>query len=90
MGTAIIKLKIMPENPETDLNEIELNARKIIEPVSVMPMRIEKEPIAFGIIALILTFAVDESLQISEVEDKLKAIPYVSSSEIIDFRRAFG
>jgi translation elongation factor EF-1beta len=55
-----------------------------------MPMRIEKEPIAFGIIALILTFAVDESLQISEVEDKLKAIPYVSSSEIIDFRRAFG
>lgn len=90
MGTALVKIKLMPESPDTDLDAIEKKAKKIIDKASTMPVRIEKEPIAFGLVALILTFAIDESQSIDETENLLKKIKGVNSTEVIDFRRAFG
>ncbi|MEK6859258.1 MAG: elongation factor 1-beta [Nanoarchaeota archaeon] len=90
MGTALVKIKLMPESPDTDLDAIEKKAKKIIDKASTMPARIEKEPIAFGLVALILTFAIDESQSIDETENLLKKIPHVNSAEVIDFRRAIG
>ncbi len=90
MGTAIVKLKIMPESPSASLDEIEKKAKIIIDKVTTMPIRIEKEPVAFGLVALIVTFAIDESQSIEEAENLIKNIPDVSSAEVIDLRRAFG
>ncbi|MGV8152387.1 MAG: elongation factor 1-beta [Candidatus Nanoarchaeia archaeon] len=90
MGTALVKIKIMPESPSVDLSKIEADARAIVEKITKMPLRVEKEPIAFGLVALIVTFAIDESLDMNPVEESLRAIENVSSSEVIDFRRAFG
>lgn len=90
MGTALVKLKIMPESPEADLDKIEVNAKEIIDKSASRPSLVEREPIAFGLTALIFNFAIDESKSIDDIENPLKAIPQVSSTEIIDFRRAFG
>jgi len=50
----------------------------------------DKEPVAFGINAIVLTFSRDENLDSDEMLEKLQKIPSVSSAKIIDFRRAFG
>lgn len=90
MGTALVKIKIMPESPEVDLNKIEEEAKKITEKEEGKNPRTEIEPIAFGLNAIILGFALDESKSIDNIQDKIKKIPNVSSAEVIDFRRAFG
>lgn len=90
MGTALLKIKVMPESPDTDLSKIKIEIEEIIKKSSNMKITIEEEPIAFGLKALIVQFAIDESKSIDEVENQIKAIKHVSSTDIIDFRRAFG
>jgi len=90
MGTALLKIKIMPESPQVDLAQIEKEAKKIIEQEKGQNPRFEKEPIAFGLTALIAAFAMDESLSTDVFENGLRTIKHVNSAEIIDFRRAFG
>jgi len=90
MGTALLKIKIMPASPDTNLDEIEQQALKIIEENQGKNARVEREPIAFGLTAVITTFSMDESLPTDVFETNLKDIPNVSSAETIDFRRAIG
>ncbi len=90
MGTALIQLKIMPKSPGSDLKEIQRKAEKIIKENKGENPQFKAEPIAFGLTALIASFAIDESVPTESFEKNLKKIPNVSSAEIIDFRRAFG
>jgi len=90
MGTALITLKIMPESPDTNLDEIQKQAEKVITENQGQKPKFEKQPIAFGLTALIANFAMDESIPTDPFETKVSEIENVSSAEIIDFRRAFG
>jgi len=90
MGTALLQIKIMPESPEINLEEIQKKAEEIITENQGKNPRFEIQPIAFGLSALMASFAIDESIQTGIFEDKLKEIPKVQSAEITDFRRAFG
>ena len=90
MGKALVKIKIMPESPDTFLESIETEAKKIVREIAGTEAKIEEEPIAFGLKAIILQFMIDESIPLEGIEEKLKIIPSVSSIDIIDFRRAFG
>jgi len=90
MGKALVKIKIMPESPDTSLGGIELMAKKIVKEIAGTEAKIEVEPIAFGLNAIILQFMIDESIPLDGIEEKLKVIPAVSSIDIVDFRRAFG
>ena len=90
MGIAILKIKIMPESPDSDLKKIESEAKKIIEKEKGNNLRIEIEPIAFGLNAVILTFTREETLDSDEIVEKLRKIKHVNSAEVIDFRRAIG
>ena len=90
MGTALVKIRIMPESPKVNLKEIEQKAKEITEKEEGKNPRTEIEPVAFGLNAIILSFALDESKSIDKIQDKLKKIPNVNSAEVIDFRRAFG
>lgn len=90
MGTVLVKVRIMPESPDVNLKEIEQQAKKITEKGEGKNPKTEIEPVAFGLNAIILGFALDESKSIDNIQDKLKKIPNVSSAEVIDFRRAFG
>jgi len=90
MGTALVIIKIMPESPDSDLEKIQERAKQIVEENGGKKPSTKTEPIAFGLNAVLLNFALDESLSIDDIENPLKEIPEVSSAEVVDFRRAFG
>jgi translation elongation factor aEF-1 beta len=90
MGTALVIIKIMPESPDSNLEKIQERAKQIVEEQGGKKPSTKTEPIAFGLNAILLNFALDESLSIDDIENPLKEISEVSSVEVIDFRRAFG
>jgi len=90
MGTALVKIKIMPSSTGEDLKAIGKEAEKIILKGKCTQYSSEEQDIAFGLKALIVSFAIDESLELESVERALERIKGVSSVQVIDMRRAFG
>jgi translation elongation factor aEF-1 beta len=90
MGGAAVKIKIMPDSPNTNLKQIEKHAEQIIVKEKGRIAKVEREPIAFGLSAILITFAWQENADRDKLEQTLRKIPHVNSAEIIDFRRAFG
>lgn len=91
MGTALIKLKIMPSSPDTNLEEIKEKGKSNIEEKGGKLVKYQEEPIAFGLVALHAYIEVDESLENTDfVENAFTEIETVTSAEIEDYRRAFG
>jgi elongation factor 1-beta len=90
MGTALLKIKIMPTSPDVELDDIENKAKQVIEENEGRGTKTEREDVAFGIVAVIVTFAIDESLETDPFLDNIRKIDNVSSAETIDFRRALG
>ena len=87
MGTAGIKIKLMPLSPEVNLEEIKNNAKALIEEKGGKNCRFEEEPIAFGLKAIMVYFDWPEEKELEELENKLKEIKNINSAEIVDMRR---
>lgn len=92
MTNVIIMLKIMPENPEINLDDIQ---KKAIEQITSFSgeteTKSEQEPIAFGLKALKITFVMDESKgSTDELEKNISELEGVNSVEVVDVRRALG
>lgn len=92
MALIVITLKIMPKSPETDLNNIESQAKtKIIDFSETKELKTEQEPVAFGLKAIKIIFVMDESKGSTDsLEENIKNIDGVNSVEVIDVRRAIG
>ena len=91
MATAGVRFKIMPENLEVNLDSLKDEIKKKIEGFESGVLNgIEEEPIAFGLKALIVTFALSENEETDSVENSIKEIEGISSVELIDYRRAIG
>ena len=95
MATVIISLKIMPESPDVDMDAlqklVDVEIRKFGELNAEEEVRITVEPIAFGLKALIVLFAMDESKGSTEpLENALNTLEGVNSVEVTDVRRAIG
>ena len=91
MTTAAIQFKVMPENLEVDLGKLKEQIKSKIESFeSGVFNKAEEEPIAFGLKALIITFALSEDEEVDLVENAIKEIEDVSSVKLIDYRRAIG
>ena len=90
MGIAAVKIKLMPSSPESDLEKIKEDAKKIIEEKGGKYCKFEEEPIAFGLKAIIAFFAWPEEQELEELEEKLKKGDNVNSIQVIDMRRAIG
>ena len=91
MGTAALKIRIMPESPESNLEAIKEKARELATKHNkVLVHSMEEEPIAFGLRAIIITLVWPEELEQSVIEDEFASIPEVNSVQVIDFRRAIG
>ncbi len=88
MGTALIQLKIMPTGLETVLEDLKTKVIKSIELVGGEVSKFEEEPVAFGLKALIAFIRLDESKDTSLVENALSDTEGVSSTDVIDMRRA--
>ncbi len=85
MGEVLVVYRIMPESVETNLDEIieklkEINGFKDCE----------KEPIAFGLVAIKASFVVaDEEGGTEEIEKKIKNIEGIGEIDVIDIKRLF-
>ncbi len=92
MADVIISMKIMPESPEIDLNNVEAETKKILsEFAGETEIRSAQNPVAFGLKSLDITFVADESKGSTDVlEEKIKEINGVNSVEVTDVRRAIG
>lgn len=92
MARVVVSLKLMPESVDVDLSQIRTEAeKKIIEFAGETEFKIEEQPIAFGLKALIILFIMDESKgSTEELEDSLAEIKGVQSVEVTDVRRAVG
>ena len=91
MTNVIITVKLMPSSPEVDLDAIKEKADAEIQTYGGEVGKVEKEPIAFGLVALKLIFVSDESKGSTEsLEENLSKLDGVASCEITDVRRALG
>jgi elongation factor 1-beta len=87
MGIAGIKIKIMPESPETNLEEIKEKVKLIVEEKGGKNREYEEESIAFGLRAIIAFFELSEDIEPEGIEEALESIEGVSSVQLIDMRR---
>jgi len=91
MGFVLVKIRILPSSPEVDLEIVENSIRTIIEKKDKKTgLKFEKEPIAFGLNALILTFSWPEEKELDKLENSIQEVENVNSAEVIDMRRALG
>ena len=83
MSRVIVTFKVMPTGTDVDLDKLEKEIR-----ASINPERVNREPIAFGLVALNVTVLVeDESGQLEPVENKLKSISDVGGVEVTEITR---
>ena len=90
MSIVAVKIKIMPESPETDIIKTEKNVKAVLEKEGVKNPKFEVQPIAFGLKALIAMFGWPEEKSLDSLEEKLKKIKEIGSVQVIDIRRAIG
>jgi elongation factor 1-beta len=90
MANAVITIKIMPESPEIDLAKLEQECKTVISEFGGDVGKVEKEPVAFGLVSVSLIFVMDETKGTEELEAKLSAVDGVQSASVTDFRRALG
>lgn len=90
MGTAVVKIKVMPLSPEVDLERIKGEVRTNIEEMGGKGCNLEEEPVAFGLKAIIAMFAWPEEVELEKLESTLQLIENVNSIQVIDIRRAIG
>jgi len=91
MADAIITFKIMPENPDVNLDVVRDNATELIAKAQGEVGKEERVPVAFGLVALNLIFVIDEKLGgTDDLEAQIEGLEGVNSVEVTDVRRALG
>lgn len=91
MAKVLITFRIMPESVDVSLTTLEQQAKTAIEQYGGIVQRVEQDPIGFGLVALKIVFAMDESKGATDVlEEQLKTLPGIMNVEVTDVRRALG
>lgn len=84
MSRVIITFRVMPTGTEIDLNKLEQEIK-----TKINPQRIEREPIAFGLVALNVTVLIEDKEGLLEAtESKLREISDVSEVEVTEITRS--
>ncbi len=88
MGDVIAVFKVMPENPETDLDGI-LDEIRTLVPEGVAVESTDTEPVAFGLEALMVTISMPDSEEISadDMETSFAKVEGVESVTVSDVGR---
>lgn len=84
MGDVLLVYRVMPEDPDVDLDKLVEEIKAIAESYgSYKGAQIEK--VAFGLKALKPSVIIpDEGGIVDELEEKLRAIPGIQSAEAVD------
>ena len=88
MGKVIVVARVLPEDPEVNMDDLEKTVRAALPP-DIEISKTEEEPIAFGLKALVLYLVMPEDYEggTSVVEDKLSSISSVSQVDIVRVTR---
>jgi len=91
MAEVIVKLKVMPISPEVDLKKLEEFCRVKIADSKAKLHSVTTENVAFGLRALVFVIFGDENaLNLDVLEAAIKESKDVSTTDVIDVRRAVG
>lgn len=92
MAKVVVTLKIMPESPEVDLNQLTEKIKAEITKFSgEEEFKVEEQPVAFGLKSLRIMFVMEESKGDTEpLEKSISEVEGVNSVEVADVRRAVG
>ena len=91
MAKVMVVIRVMPEGVEVDLKKLEETVSKEITGFGGDIVKVNKSPIAFGLIALDIEFFMDESLgAIDPLEEKLSKLEGVTSASTTSVRRTIG
>jgi len=84
MAEVIIGFKVMPKTIEVDLDKLEEKIRN-----AVNPARMQRQPVAFGLVAILITVLMpDEGGVLEAAENKLRAINDVGEVEVTGMTRS--
>ena len=82
MGQVAVVMKIMPE----DMGKFDQLKKETVD--TLKPYKMEEQPVAFGIVALSLTFVIEDGVGGSDLlEEKANKIANVASVEIVSVDR---
>jgi elongation factor 1-beta len=85
MGKLVARIKILPNDVDVNLDDL---ANSISNAGGIVVKRYSKEPIAFGISALILDVVMDEdNVDTDAIEDRLRRFNGVGEVEIVNMSR---
>lgn len=89
MGDALVELKVMPESPEVDFEALKAFCEeKALEKSSKDQVKIEEEPVAFGLKAIKIVFLVEEDEGgLDDFEDMLREHDDVRDAETLSVSR---
>lgn len=92
MANAVVTIKVMPESPDVNLEELEVKVKeKIVEFAGEGDMKVDIQPVAFGLKSMNIIFVMDEAKGSTEpLEKAVEDIEGVASIEVTDVRRAVG
>ncbi len=78
----IMTVRIMPEGLEVNLDELKSSITAALKGSAEPGISIKKEPIAFGLNALDVTFVTDETTGSSIIDDKLAKLKGVQTASM--------
>jgi len=81
MGEVAVTIKVFPENPEK-LEDVKKAVGELVKVVKV-----QEEPIGFGLVAAVITFVMEDAGGMEELEEKIGALPEVSQVQVVDMSR---
>lgn len=81
MSKVIMKVRVMPESLEVNLEKLKNRVNKALKNVAEGEVGVKKQPIAFGLNALDLTLIIPEDKG-STVEDKLSSVEGVQTVNV--------
>lgn len=75
--------KIMPSDPSVDLGKVEYGLRSVVD-----VKKVEKEPLAFGLMMLRVTiFMMDAEGESDRTEERIKSVDGVGEVEVLEVTR---
>jgi elongation factor 1-beta len=86
-GIAGVKIKIMPQSPDVNLEEMQHRIKALVEESGGKNNPYEIQPIAFGLKAIIAFFQWPEEKALEELEQKIEELDHVQSVQVIDMRK---
>jgi elongation factor 1-beta len=87
MSRLVVRVKILPSDAETNLDEVSKSLRDTI-PSGMELNSVTKEPVAFGLFSLLIDFIMDDSEgQMDKLEHFLESTHGVGQFEVVTMSR---